>query len=427
MIRGRLLLLLLVVSPGVAQDEPPAPTGDDLSRDVTLQPFRRAVALAPTDQNRWIEIRADLALLAASAPELADVRVVNDDGVPYPSIVLSPSLEDATFTTLATHALRFSADVDGPASGAVPLPASRTGNDLVVVVHGVVDLVRLQGRTTNGTWDDLRTTAPPELRASSHHPRSPGVPIGERSLVAHLGASPHDEIRVVSQGPTPPPDPTEIEILSRRPRSLPADEIPLVKRDAGYQGRLWIATFDVAGPPRPLARVVLDGDATLPHLRTDVTLRPPERAVWQGVAMTDGDPARPTWTPTWSSAIRLHVEGGSPPSAPVRVVRADAAPVRIGFRLPAHERAWVVYGDPHSDAPGWEFDPLEIRRSEPVVAHLGDPEPSPWHEPPRAGLEWTRRHPEVITGVMIGLLVLLAAMVLRWHPRTVRPSTDGRD
>jgi len=402
----------------------------ELARDVTLQPLRRPIHVPPGQGARWVEVVADAALLGAAAPELADVRVVDGEGTVIPSIVLAPVVEDAIFSTRAEAAISFGPDEDGPASSPVALPRGEGTGDLVIrVIADGASRARLQGRTEGGSWQELRTTPPPELRTDPLAWRS-GSPARRRPtrsspeadadvLIAHLGTSPHDEIRVVLRGPTAP-SPGTLEILDRRIRSLGPEPVPVVTRDAGYRGRTYSATVDLTGPARPVVGLALDGDQ-LAHLTATVDVRPLDGSVWRRVASLVPDGDRLSWSPTWTRTLRLEVEGGSPPGPPLAVVHADAAPVRIGVELEAGADAWIVYGDPHTEPAAWTFDPLAIRRALPAMAVLGDPEPSPWHEPPRAGLEWVERHPAVVTVTMVVLLAVLAGLVLRWHPRA---STD---
>lgn len=414
------LALAVALSPAAAQEE----LTEELARDVTLQPLRRPIHVPPGEGTRWVEVIADVALLDAAAPELADVRVVDGTGRVIPSIVLSPSIEEAVFVSLTEVAIAFGPDEDGPASGPVALPRDRGTEDLVIRVRAHdAQVARIQGRTGDGTWQELRSAPPPELRQDPFtwpygRPHTRPSPLAasptDDVLLVHLGTSPHEEIRVVLNGPTAP-SPGTLEILDRRMRPLGLEPVPVVTHDAGYRGRTYTAIVEVTGPARPVSGVVLDGDQ-LPHLTTTVDIRPPDGSMWQRVASLSPEGDRLTWPPTWTRTLRLRVDGGSPPTPPVTVLQAEAAPLRIGVELDAEVEAWIVYGDAHTDPATWTFDPLAIRRALPAIAVLGDPEPSPWFEPPRAGLEWVERHPAAITATMVALLVVLAGLVLRWHP-----------
>jgi hypothetical protein len=415
----------------------------EVSRDVRSLPFRRPIELPDSlsVEGAWIEVWEDDALAAAVDTDFADVRVMDATGEVIPALIWESDPTIARLEPVLVEAIEWELDdrdemsftLELPAADQLPvgdaLPAvgdsmSQAGAQRSLVIEFSCSRAMVPqpylGSDDGATWRVLNV-------------RYPGLPGRRRPTLdwPHLIEFDRDALRYLRcrpQSASNPPTGATFTLYRRGQQA--GSEVEVVWRiaEAEFEGRRWRAILEVEGAPRALSSLMFAAD---PGLRTvDIEARTPS-GVWtslrtqyvdgEGVVIDPGvTRARRgvRWSPERTRELRLTVEAADPPNSPIEVASVRAVPTRITVQVPARSGAlWLAYGSPYLERPEWADargrQLLRTLISTPRVT-LGSEEANPLYQPPGFGIEWLRRHPNVVTAVMFAVLALLGFLVWRW-------------
>ena len=412
-------------STAVAQEAPRA-TPAEVSADVRLLPWRRAVE--PRDATAWVEVWDDSLLAAGTVREFDDVRFIDRAGVSQPFWRRAPSLHDQWVVSL-----------DGvtrtETAGQITLTADLRGRQPLEVAVRIRD--RTHGlRLAVQTSDDSVVWRDVAFPGVGPQPEG-GVEIVDVGLVSKRW------VRIVAPGDGfhPPgamiaarpdaPDLTlrdAVELLERRQRRTPRVPVRFRITREQFEARTWIAEVEIEGPPMALCRVVLSPRTALARHPVRVEGRLGEggwrdlaHATIEIVPLADGTRRIDAieWDPLRTTALRLRVEGADAPNAPVAIDSLARTPVRFAFPSPPDPR-WIAYGDGQVLPAHSMLADETMARTEFARAALGPVERNPVYRAPGFGLAWLQRHPRALTFALIAVLGLVAAVVLQ------RPRQDRR-
>jgi hypothetical protein len=230
---------------------------------------------------------------------------------------------------------------------------------------------------------------------------------------------------VTSQGSAAPGADDRLRIMTRQvtwPERQAVGFRVTPGRFIGMSREAWRVTVQLTGPARALTCVDLrclgEGHALRP-IRVEVRL--PDGG-WRSVS-TERSASREaaggeaaahdsiSFDPVRTTALRLTVSGVDAPNVPLEVLGVRAVPQRWSFQLDQAEPLWVGYGDPFLVTPA-NPGPSPPSGAEVLAAGLGPVEPNPFRRESGFGLEWLKRHPGVLGGVMVVLLALVVWLAL---------------
>lgn len=388
-------------------------------RESQTQRLARTIVLpAEVRADDWIVLQLDGRVLANSAPDRADLRVVDAEGglVPFRLRRLDPL--EIRWTPIDTLALAWRPD---PSAGWRSEISWTALPDRAILVVGEPHAQLESADPELGI---------PVVEWQSLAPEQSGFVLAEGDFRGFLA---------VFGGSAPASATAVIYEESRTPR--PLEELAFTVTEGRFDGRSWRTQVVLDGPPRAVAALDL-----APGARSDLPLTVEADVegqgwIWASPSQPDRFTRRPLthapgeaherleWTPEHRAArLRLRAEGASGPEAPVTIRAVHAVPEEIEFRPRGAAPFRLLHGDPFLAAPGFASIPEEQFVGTRIRARLGAEEPNPFAEPPR-GLEWLRRHPAVLTAGLFALLALLAAAVLlgrRSAPEATRAGADGR-
>jgi len=383
-----------------------------LSDDVRLLPFvrevQRPVGFVAAD-SIWAEVWDDTSLALATAPDFADLRLVDSLGVAQPFARRPPALVDGW---------------DEPAG--VNLQWRRAGGDetvrldfggrrcrnlvLRVPPEWAPQPLAAEASQDSLTWRDVPLPA-----------AQPGPGAAPTNLV--LGAFTERFLRITaahrgSRGASSAS--RTLGVFDRVERPTPRVPRKFYVPRARFEGREWIAEAELRGPPVAVCRVVFSlpvafaqHDLVIEGRRADGGWRELARPRI-AVAPGSGDSRRVAveFEPYRTAALRIHVADADAPNAPVEVDSILSTPYRFAFPYPAARR-WFAYGDPHVVAADSRLEASLAARTAFTHLQLGKPRANPHHQAPGFGLAWLQRHPAAVGAALVGILALVAVLVLR--------------
>ncbi len=390
---------LAVTTPSRADD-----TGEDPLRRL---PHRRPIEIDAAElAGRWITVLADDSL-AAATNEFADVRVSDDAGHLVPHFTTLPRDTDVRWRALGSDSLTWH---DDPNAGPVlDVELESTTVSALVVIPDAAALgrpasIHVLGGRTGRRW------APLEAEVSTL-----GDVTGTLTVV-RLPARPPRHVRLV--GPT------------NAGASLPGAMLytestePAPRRHAAFtptaelRGDRWGHRLDLVAS-RWVAGVVVEptDESAFNRLMIELEVAPDR---WRSVDPGETQARRResnrhvTFSPQRASGIRVSVVGAGGATAPFTPLAVEVVPTRIVLRVPSDAtRLWINYGDPFLGSSGAVEQDVVMRTEAFELAALGPEVTNPRYSPPGIGWEWVRRHPAVLTVVMVLILVAVAAIVLQ--------------
>ncbi len=393
----------------------------EVSRDVRALPFRRPILLPDpaASTGGWPAVAEDSILAGASGPGFADVRVVNEAGESVPFATLTPRRDDFRLDPVA----------------AAPLGGARSGESFARILDLGADpparvVVELPPWAYLALVQSARGPDPeraewrPDATGPFPEPAGAAAPGAGRTVVERPDR--YLKLTVEPRGGAAPRDTLRAYALVER--EVPREEVRFRVRSRGFDGRRWRAVLELTGPARAVTavRFTRPESLTRPPIAVESRIR---GGGWRPVAgRLPADEPGPVargevqneiaFDPVRTDAIRITVSGADPPNPPITVTGVAAIPVRWTFPPPRPgARLWLAYGDRFLGPRDWYLEDAAERAPRYLPAALGPPEANPLHAPPGFGLDWLRRRPGILTGLMIALLAGVALFVLRFRPR----------
>lgn len=409
--RGRAVLGSGIVAACIAAAHAGSPPR--VSDDVRLLPFVREVqrppGVRPVD-SVWAEVWDDTALALATAPEFADLRLIDSLGVAQPYARRPPALVDA-WDEPVPAVVQWRTDAGG--AGRVQCDfAGRRFRNLVLRVPAAwaASPLAVQSSADTLVWREVPLSPPQAGPAGAPADLVLGVFEARflRLTVGHRGAP--------DAGAAGSPVGVFERIERRTPRVARRFYVPRTR----FDGREWIAEVELRGPAVALCRVVfsLPGafaqhDLMIEGRRADGGWRELVRTrLAVGPAAGGSRRVAVEFEPYRTQALRLHVADADAPNAPVEVDSVASTPYRFAFPYPPARR-WFAYGDPHVAAVEARIDESLAARTAFVQLELAKPRANPHHQAPGLGLAWLQRHPAAAGVALVVILALVALLVLR--------------
>lgn len=388
----------------------------EVSEDVRWLPKAREIRIpssAMPDAKTWIEVWEDSLLASAAAPGFSDVRVLGRNGESVPFLLRPPRLEDDHWDLSLELPARWH--------------ASRSRDGSWVGWELTLDL---GGESPGGHILELPWTSPKAGPIAVAEDGKTPVPCWELGSHRNFRAqtrffrlgSRFGRIRLRRpDSPAPEEESGRLRVYTPRSTESPRLEVPFRLESEGFTGNRWRTVIKLIGPPRSICGVVCvrSHEMVTPRIGVEV---PAGGGAWRHV-QPDGPRANPgepvaggfrvTWRPVRSDRIRLTVTGADPPNPPISVRAVEFTPARFAFPATAGVSYRLAYGDPQAMARDWGLSVHEPLVERFIRADLGPETANPWYHPEGPGIQWLRRRPAVLTGAMLGALLLLAWIVFR--------------
>jgi hypothetical protein len=428
----RAFCLLLALSPLLAH-----PARGDF--DAAGWEFRGPVTFSPADRSAGLaELPLPPEVLDRSRPDLADLRVVGEDGKEIPYVIEAPASAIPGEAAARVYNRSFLA---GKSSSATADLGAKVRKNRVRVITAGDDFRRkiaIEGSDDGRSW---RTLVPGALLFRVG-------PRGGAEYEKDLVSIPENDLRylrvTVHNGPGDPGEVEIADILVRREPLPPSPALPVALAGSYVEqtGNRTILEFDLGYRHLPLRDLALSFSEANYFRRWRLSGRQGKTRIVKH-AVEDAKPLErkvpEDWRPILSGAVFRYsgTEGGeqSPPVdlngvgyryLRVEIFNGDDPPLNFTgasvsrserlIRFPASfgEGACLYFGNPAAAAPRYDLSHYASRLEGQgtAAAALGAPVANPAFGKARSLLPWSERHRAVVWLALLGGIVVLGLLIL---------------